>query len=117
MKATFQPYMRQTRAVALAVMDEKASYWMLVGILVSSFVLYAYLVNVTVHNVVRWQGLQTQISSLNMKLSQLEFQYISMKNDVTLDKAHALGFRDVSEPAYLSMQTAKASSLVAMNGR
>lgn len=99
------PIIKQAKVRTLAVTDERAYYWILLGILVFSFVLYVVYVNQTVRNVVRRQQLDREISSLNARIGELEFKYISMKNDVTIDKAYAMGFRDVAETKFESRKT------------
>jgi hypothetical protein len=96
----------------MTLAEEKATYWVLAAVLVVSFGIYVYFVNQTIWNVVQRQRLETQMTGLNNRLSELEFKYISMENDVTIDKAYALGFKDVNEPKFVS----RRASQFAWNG-
>lgn len=108
------PLMKRAKVRTLAITDERAYYWILLFILLFSFVLYIVYVNQTVRNVVKRQQLDKDISSLNAHIGELEFKYISMKNDVTIDKAYALGFTDVTETKF---ESRKAVGEVALNRR
>jgi hypothetical protein len=71
-----------------------------------------YFVTDTVKNVVKRQNLESEISTLNSEIGDLEFKDISMKNDVTLDKALAMGFKEVETTKYIT----RTAGQVAMNG-
>ncbi len=100
-----QPTLKHIRIRTLVVTDERAYYWILLSIILLSFALYVVFVNQTVRNVVKRQELQTNISALTTHIGELEFKYISMKNDVTIDKAYAMGFKDVAETKFESRKT------------
>lgn len=102
------------KSKAIAVSEERATYWLLVVAIVSSFVIYSILVNKTIHNVVGRQELDIEMSALTSRLSELEFEYISMQNELTIDKAYALGFKEVSAPKFVSR---KSFSQVTLNNK
>ena len=81
---------------------EKTIFWTLVGALFICAGFYIYFVNATIHNVVTRQNLQNEASRLTLSLGSQEFQYITMRNSITLDSAYALGFKDVADTTYLS---------------
>lgn len=92
-------------ARALAVADDRGSYWFLAAVLAVSFALYAMFVQQTIRNVVARQALETEMSVLTTRIGELEFKYISMKNDVTIERAYQLGFHDVKETRFVSRKT------------
>jgi len=81
---------------------EKRIFRVLLGALFLLAVLYVYFVHATISAVVARQNLENKASSLTLSLSQKEFQYIGMKNNVTLSLAHSLGFQDILPNTFVS---------------
>lgn len=67
-------------------------FWALASAIVLMAIMYMYFVNKTVWNVVAMQHIEKNMSALNSKLSDREFQYINSVSAVTLDTATKLGF-------------------------
>lgn len=87
---------------ALALTEERGVFWLLAAVLIASFVLYSVFVQRTIRNVVERQHLETEMSVLNSRIGELEFKYISMRNNVTIDMAYAKGFKDVAQTKFVS---------------
>ena len=81
---------------------EKIIFWTLFGILVISIAFYMYCISATVHNIVLREKLESQATQLALDISNKEFQYISMRNSITLDYAHTIGFKDVPQKTFLT---------------
>ena len=77
-------------------------FWTLVAISILSFSAYIYAINVTTRNIATRQGLERQIAAVSTNLDSLEFTYIELKNDITIELAREYGFREVSNPLYVS---------------
>jgi hypothetical protein len=73
--------------------------------------LYISAVEVTVHNIATRQALQSQSSGLATTVSEMEFQDIAIKNDISIDVAYAHGFKDVTSPTYISRSAAVSLSM------
>ncbi len=84
-------------------------FWMLVSVCFVSSILYIYAVSTTVSNTVSRQNLEREVNTMAARIGEMEFSYIGMKNSVTLATAYMAGFKDVSDPVYISRT--KASSL------
>lgn len=84
---------------------KKAAFWSLIGVIIASAVLYVVFVTQTINNVVERKQLESEISSLSIAVSEMEFQYISYKNDITLEKAYDLGFKESPETHFASRGT------------
>ena len=84
-------------------------FWGLVSICILSLVLYVYAVNATARNIAVIQGLEKEVARASGSLSSLEFAYIELKNNVTLDLAYQYGFKEEKQPLYISRT--KASTL------
>jgi hypothetical protein len=55
---------------------------------------YISLVGATVSNVVARQNAENESGALSQSVSELEFSYLSLKSEVTIDLARAKGFVD-----------------------
>ena len=71
-------------------------FWSLLSILILLVGVYGYMVNETVWNAFNKDQAEEQIVALNSKLGDLEFQYMSLSNDVSIEKAYELGFQNAS---------------------
>jgi len=89
----------------LQLNTEKNIFWTLVGILAICGLFYMYSINVTIRNVVARQNLENKVSELSLSIGNKEFQYISLRNTVTLPLAYSLGFKDVKDKTYISRKT------------
>jgi hypothetical protein len=89
-------------------LDNKAHilFWGCVSLLFFLAVVYGYLVNVTIFNVANRAKVETQITQLNSRLGELEFEYLSLKSGVTLEKAYALGFKEVESTHFIALDDA-----------
>ena len=76
--------------------------WALIGIVVCNGILYAYFLNSAIVAVVERQELEEQAVNLSSRLSELEFDYIALQHNVTLEHAHTLGFVDAASPIFIS---------------
>ncbi len=77
-------------------------FWTMVTVSFLSLFIYIYAVNATARNIVTRQGLEKQIASASANLNSLEFAYIELKNDVTIELAYLYGFKEVKNPLYVS---------------
>ena len=84
---------------------EKNIFWTLVVMLFVFAIFYMYSINVTIRNVVARQNLENKVAELTLSIGNHEFQYITLRNTVTLPLAYSLGFKDVKERTYISRKT------------
>lgn len=84
---------------------QKYIFWALVAMMIFMVLLYAYLINKTVMNVVLRGKMEKQVSSLEVKVGEMEYKYISLKNGINIDLAYSLGYKNVSDPQYISAKT------------
>lgn len=81
---------------------EKTIFWTLLGVLFLCSGFYMYFINSTIRNIVERQNLEAEASKLTLIIGSDEFKYISMRNEVTLDLAYSLGFKDVTAKRFIS---------------
>jgi hypothetical protein len=95
-----------------SINKEKFVFWSLLGILFLSAGFYMYLINATVHNVVARQNLENEATRLTLSIGKQDYQYITLRNNITLGLAHSLGFSEVSDKTFISRNSsAKVSFL------
>ena len=85
---------------------EKTIFWTLLGTLFLCAGFYIYFINSTVHNTVTRQNLEREAGQLSLKIGTEEFQYITMRNSITLPLAYSLGFKDAAVKTFISRNTA-----------
>jgi len=78
------------------------AFWMLVAVAVITLGIYMYGVNSAVRNTALREKLETESENLAVELSEKEFTYIALKNDISLDLAYERGFKDVSKPVFIT---------------
>ena len=77
-------------------------FWALTAISILSLILYIYAINATARNIAHGQKFERQIAQIGNNLDSLEFTYIGIKNNVTLELAHQYGFKEVRNPLFVS---------------
>ena len=87
------------------------TFWTLVFLSIAFLVVYVLAVNATVRNTVVRENLEEQGLNLSAVIGELEFTHIALKNGISLDLAHARGFRDVVSPIYVSRTVSHTLSL------
>lgn len=81
---------------------QETIFWTLVGIIFSLALLYGYFVNVTIFNVADRSKIESNITQLSSSLGEMEFEYLSLKGAVTIEKAYELGFHNVESTHFVS---------------
>ncbi len=62
------------------MISTKALFFILAALLLTIFGLYAYLVNMTIMNVVSRQNTERSISNLSTTIGELEYKYMALRN-------------------------------------
>ncbi len=90
--------------------DRVRTFWFLASVCLISLGAYVYAVNSTTRNVALRSELERQVTNLNAELAGLEFEYIKLKNEVTLEVAKELGYQEVRKPLYISRNSTHSLS-------
>lgn len=96
------------KALSTAIENKKIIFWTIVSVAVFVLGIYIVAVSQTVRNVAERQKIQNELSNLSVKIADMEFQAISLKNEVTLTSAKEAGFRVVENPKFVSRITSVA---------
>ena len=89
----------------LELNKEKTIFWTLLSVLFLCAGFYMYFINSTIHNIVARQNLESESSKLTLAIGGEEFQYITLRNSITLDMAHSLGFKDIGATTFVSRKS------------
>jgi cell division protein FtsB len=81
--------------------ERKYIFILLVSILAFSVLSYIYAINSIAKNTALRVSLEEEVGEVASEISKLEFEYISLKNAVTLELALAYGFEE-KNPQYIS---------------
>ncbi|KKW01672.1 MAG: hypothetical protein UY36_C0018G0004 [Parcubacteria group bacterium GW2011_GWA1_49_11] len=84
-------------------------FWVLAAISVLSLGIYVYAINTIARNIAARQDLERQMIKVSADLDSLEFAYIGLKNNITIELARNYGFEEAKSPLYVSR--ARSSSL------
>ncbi len=90
---------------------EKKIFWSLFLVFAFLLIAYGFLVNRTILNAVAKQNLQSQISSLNSSVDSLEFKYLGLENNITIDLALSKGYVSVPVDTFAVIATEGARTL------
>ena len=83
-------------------MSFRARYFLvLAGLSLASLLCYMYAINITARNIALAQDLEAKIRETSANLNSLEFAYIELRNNVTLELAYQYGFQEVKNPLYV----------------
>jgi len=95
------------QAKAISVYDiQQKIFWFLVVALVTTSVLYMFIVSKTILSVVHRNVAEERIKDLNSEISDIESQYISLGQNINLPYAASLGFHDIAKIDYVSRTSA-----------
>jgi hypothetical protein len=74
----------------------------LFGLIITLAITYGYFVKQTISNVVFREQLSEEMSDLGSIVSNLEVEYISIKNKISLDFAYSIGYKEVKGIKFVS---------------
>ncbi len=81
--------------------NKKIYFWSLLFVFFFCLFSYGFLVRGAIVNIVARQNMENDLTALSTKVIDLESKYIKVKNNITLERAYALGFGAVSEQKFV----------------
>jgi hypothetical protein len=94
---------------------EKKIFWVLFSVFAFLLFSYGFLVNSTMMNAVSMQKMEKEMVALNSDVNSMEFDYLNIKNKITMDYANSLGFVSVSYDKFASVSSDKYSLSLSIN--
>lgn len=90
-------------------------FWTLTALSLLSLFVYIVAIGVTTRSVALRQNLERQSAKVSANLDALEFAYIELKNNVTIELAHERGFKEIKDPLYVSRRAGSSLSFNTIN--
>ncbi|OHA91320.1 MAG: hypothetical protein A2758_02570 [Candidatus Zambryskibacteria bacterium RIFCSPHIGHO2_01_FULL_49_18] len=95
----------RARNISISYEDRQKYFWFLAGIAVLSIFIYFYAISATARNTALRENMQAHLSDAGSRIGALEFSYVALKNAVTYEKAHELGFKEAENPVFVTRTT------------
>ena len=99
----------------ISYQDRVRFFWIMSAVSILSLFIYIYAINVTARNAALGQNLERQMARDGANLDSLEFAYIKLKNNVTLELAFERGFKENRNPLYVSRTPNNSLSFNTLN--
>ncbi|MFH1472987.1 MAG: hypothetical protein ABIF06_01050 [bacterium] len=91
------------------------TFWFLILVLISLTLIQVYAVSATTKNVALRQNLEKQVLNMTTQQSSLEFAYINLKNEVSLEVAREIGFKEAKNPTFVSRRSSDSLGIFTLN--
>lgn len=95
----------KTAVHTLRHLQETAAVWWLLGMLIVLILGYLYFVNDAVRNVVSREKVEREIAMIGSRLAEIEFEYVTRGEALTMEYAISRGYLEVGEPIFISRET------------
>jgi hypothetical protein len=97
--------MKTAITIARSVLQREKIVIALIGLSLSFGALYAVLISQTILNAVEERQAQSAIGELEKSIAELELAFIENENNLNMDYAYALGFKDVEKRHFVTRTT------------
>lgn len=98
------PFGQGRSNVAVSYEDRARFFWFVVAVSFASLFIYFYSIESTARNVALRQNLESRVVEASGHLGTLEFEYIELKNNVSMELARHYGFTETINPLYVSRE-------------
>lgn len=90
----------QQRAAQSVFAGHPLLFWVLLSAVLGLVGLYVYFIQGSVYSIVERKELSREVASMREQIAPLEARYLALRSSVTLERAHELGFENVSRVDY-----------------
>jgi len=87
------------------------TFWILALILGTCLIVYVWAIRATISNTIARASLESSTANLSAKVGEMEFNFISLANNVSLQLAYDRGFQNVNSPIYISRSASHSLSM------
>ena len=94
---------------------DKQIFWSLFSVFVFFVASYGFLLNSTMMNAVSKQTMEKEMVSLGSEVNSMEFQYLNIKNGITLELAKSKGFVAVSGDKFATVDPSQGKLSLSIN--
>lgn len=109
------PFGQRRRGVAISYERRQHLFVVLITVSIISILAYIYAINATARNIAERASLEREIAGISTSLDSLEFAYIELRNNVTIELAYAKGFKEEKSPLFVSRSRAASLSFNTAN--
>lgn len=93
----------------------KKVFLILFSIFIFFIISYGFLLNSTMMNAVKRQNLEKEIKSLTTNVNSLEYKYLNIKSNITMDLAKSYGFVAISSNKFAAIDTSGKTLSLSIN--
>ncbi len=86
-------------------------FWVLAFVFCACLIVYVWAVRATISNTIARSNLESQTANLATAVGEMEYTYIGMENNVSLQLAYDKGFKNVVQPLYISRSASRSLSM------
>ncbi len=83
-------------------LDIQKIFWIMAAMVFVLFVAYAYFLDMAILNVVDRQKAEKQVTNLSAVTGRLETEYLSVKDNINLELAYSMGFKESNNTKFIS---------------
>ena len=94
--------MRTFRTLAISIKNNHATFYFLAFGIVATAMLYMFFVNSAVRSAVARKNTESSILALENKVSDLEYNYMTKQNSITLESAKDSGLSEPVNKVFIS---------------
>ena len=90
------------KAAVITIKNHPLTFYALLSGIFISLGLYMYCINMTVRNAVSRNNTENKVLAIQNKVSDLEYQYMTKSNSVTMQSAQDLGLVELPSKIFIS---------------
>jgi cell division protein FtsL len=94
----------KTKLGVFKIKKEKV-FWFAVLLMLLLMFTYFYLVRATAFNAVKITEIRKEVSVLNQEIGSLEFEIIAVKNNLNLELAYSMGFKETNNVRFIQRKS------------
>lgn len=95
----------------ISIKENSMTFYFLLAGIVFFCAFYFYCIDLTVRNGISHNDIEAELSELENRLSELEYQYIALQNSVTIESAGSLGLVEPAEKIFIAKSSSGQLSL------
>lgn len=94
---------RRSKATTCAL--ERRAFWIFIFVIIALLGMYGYFVSKSVINVIIREEIEQDLARVNAHIGSLEYDYIKKKNNINLELAYELGFKDARSKKFVTRKS------------
>ncbi len=101
-----------TRTKTLISYEKRViAFWIMAASCLALLFVYIFSINATAHNIAEKQRFERENAQIKSELDSLEFAYVELKNEITIELAQNYGFTEAKNTLYVPRTPSSSLSL------